>query len=122
MSGDDRDWHGAAYPELREGPPWVMEEMIAAQPGLVEAIAVAPGAEAIATAVRQAASAGEHRPSPRFSTRRCARSARRHGPRRARRSTRRWTRARAAYASVSRTTGRRARRSSRSEPPVTPAR
>lgn len=59
MSGDDRDWHGAAYPELREGPPWVMEEMIAAQPGLVEAIAVAPGAEAIATAVRQAASAGE---------------------------------------------------------------
>ncbi|WP_445148356.1 SIS domain-containing protein [Baekduia sp. Peel2402] len=35
-------WHTEDYPELREGPPWVMEEMIAAQPALAEAILDAP--------------------------------------------------------------------------------
>jgi fructoselysine-6-P-deglycase FrlB-like protein len=30
------DWHTDDYPELRSGPPWVMEEMIAAEPGLAE--------------------------------------------------------------------------------------
>jgi glucosamine--fructose-6-phosphate aminotransferase (isomerizing) len=59
MSTDDRSWHGAGYPELREGPPWVMEEMIAAQATLADAIAEAPGAEAIAATVTQAASAGK---------------------------------------------------------------
>jgi hypothetical protein len=32
------DWHTDAFPELRPGPPWVMQEMIAAQPALVEAL------------------------------------------------------------------------------------
>ena len=58
MSGDDRSWYGDGYPELRDGPPWVMEDMILAEPGLAPAIASAPGAEAIAGAVLAAAHAG----------------------------------------------------------------
>src|SRR5947209_15072309 len=56
MASDD--WHSEAFPELRPGPPWVMQEMIAAQPRLVEALLSSPppgtaeSAEAIATAVR----------------------------------------------------------------------
>jgi fructoselysine-6-P-deglycase FrlB-like protein len=59
MSSDDRTWHTSAYPELRDGPPWVMQEMIDAQPGLAAPIAAAPGAETMATAIRQAAEAGD---------------------------------------------------------------
>jgi glucosamine--fructose-6-phosphate aminotransferase (isomerizing) len=59
MSSDDRSWHTAAHPELREGPPWVMQEMIEAEPGLAGPLAQAPGAETIATAVAQAAEAGD---------------------------------------------------------------
>jgi fructoselysine-6-P-deglycase FrlB-like protein len=44
-------------PELREGPPWVMEDMIAAQPGLAAPIAEAAGAAGIAHAVTAAAQA-----------------------------------------------------------------
>ena len=60
MSSDDRSWHGPGYPELRDGPPWVMEEMILAQGGLAEPILEAPaaGSEATAAAVSQAAEAG----------------------------------------------------------------
>ena len=29
----DLSWHGEGYPELRDGPPWVMEEMIARRGG-----------------------------------------------------------------------------------------
>ena len=60
MSSDDRSWHGPGYPELRDGPPWVMEEMILAQGGLADPILEAPavGSEAIAAAVSQAAEAG----------------------------------------------------------------
>src|SRR5579862_7067936 len=36
------DWHTDAFPELRPGPPWVMQEMIAAQPTLVEALLASP--------------------------------------------------------------------------------
>ena len=32
------DWHTDEYPELREGPPWVMQEMIVVQPRLVQEI------------------------------------------------------------------------------------
>jgi len=32
-------WHTDDFPELRSGPPWVMQEMIEAQPDLLEAIA-----------------------------------------------------------------------------------
>jgi glutamine---fructose-6-phosphate transaminase (isomerizing) len=59
MSADDRSWHTSNHPEVREGPPWIMHDMIEAQPGLVAAIAEAPGATAIAQAVTQAATAGE---------------------------------------------------------------
>jgi glucosamine--fructose-6-phosphate aminotransferase (isomerizing) len=56
----DRSRHGPGHPELREGPPWVMEDMIAAQACLASAIleAPAPGTEAIAAAVMHAAAAG----------------------------------------------------------------
>lgn len=43
-------------PELRAGPPWIMEEMIGAQTGL--AGAPMPGADDIAAAVSRAAAAG----------------------------------------------------------------
>jgi len=55
----DLSWHGEGYPELRDGPPWVMEEMIEAEAGLAEPIAAAAGADAIAAAVTRAANAGE---------------------------------------------------------------
>jgi glutamine---fructose-6-phosphate transaminase (isomerizing) len=58
VSADDRSWHTPAHPELRDGPPWVMEEMILSEPGLAEPIAAAPGAEAIAAAVLAAGRAG----------------------------------------------------------------
>jgi len=51
------DWHTGAFPELRPGPPWVMQDMIAAQPALVEALLDSPppgtsaAAEAIAAAL-----------------------------------------------------------------------
>ena len=38
----DTSWHSDAFPELRSGPPWVMQEMIAAQPALAEADARQP--------------------------------------------------------------------------------
>lgn len=53
------DWHTDAFPELRPGPPWVMQEMIAAQPALVEALLTSPppgtsaAAEAIAAALER---------------------------------------------------------------------
>jgi glucosamine 6-phosphate synthetase-like amidotransferase/phosphosugar isomerase protein len=34
MTADDRDWLTDEFPELRDAPPWVMEEMIFAQQGL----------------------------------------------------------------------------------------
>lgn len=55
----NRDWHTDAFPELRAGPPWVMQEMIAAQPALVETLLGDPppgttgAAEAIAAALDQ---------------------------------------------------------------------
>ena len=38
----NQDWHTDAFPELRPGPPWVMQEMIAAQPALAEALLESP--------------------------------------------------------------------------------
>lgn len=51
------DWHSDAFPELRAGPPWVMQEMIAAEPALIEQIlrqppkGTAAAADAIASAL-----------------------------------------------------------------------
>jgi len=55
----DNDWHTDDFPELRSGPPWVMQEMIAAQPAVVEALLGGPppgtaeAAEAIGAALEQ---------------------------------------------------------------------
>jgi glucosamine--fructose-6-phosphate aminotransferase (isomerizing) len=46
-------------PELRTGPPWAMEEMIAAEPGLAEPVLAAPAADELAAAVAAAVAAGE---------------------------------------------------------------
>jgi len=54
------DWHSSDFPELRAGPPWVMQEMMARQPELAAEI-LTPGdaaVAAVADAVR-AAAAGE---------------------------------------------------------------
>ena len=61
MTADDRSWHGPGFPELRDGPPWVMEDMILAESTLAGPILEAPaaGSEAIAAAVSAAAGRGE---------------------------------------------------------------
>jgi glutamine---fructose-6-phosphate transaminase (isomerizing) len=53
-------WHTEEYPELRDGPPWVTEEMVAAQPGIVRALLESPpdGLAALAGTVREALDAG----------------------------------------------------------------
>ena len=35
-------WHTDEFPELRSGPPWVTEEMVAAQPGLARQMLESP--------------------------------------------------------------------------------
>jgi fructoselysine-6-P-deglycase FrlB-like protein len=56
------DWHTDAIPELRAGPPWVMEEMIAAQPVLVEALLSSPPAGTVPAAEAIAAALMHNRP------------------------------------------------------------
>jgi hypothetical protein len=53
-------WHTDEHPELRAGPPWVMEEMVALEPGLAEQMLghAAPTAAAIAAEVEAALAAG----------------------------------------------------------------
>jgi fructoselysine-6-P-deglycase FrlB-like protein len=48
------DWHTDEFPELRSGPPWVTEEMVAAQPGLAREMLSSPpdGVVDLATAIR----------------------------------------------------------------------
>ena len=46
-------------PELRDGPPWAMEDMILAEPGLAEPVLAAPELAAAGELVRAAAAAGE---------------------------------------------------------------
>jgi fructoselysine-6-P-deglycase FrlB-like protein len=48
------EWHTDAYPELRDAPPWVMQEMIEAQPALLEQIATGADASALALLARTA--------------------------------------------------------------------
>jgi len=61
MTRDDRDWLTDDFPELRDAPPWVMEEMIFAQPQLAAPILGAdrPGVTRLRNAVAGAAAAGE---------------------------------------------------------------
>ncbi|HVI36534.1 MAG TPA: hypothetical protein VM684_09925, partial [Gaiellales bacterium] len=42
------DWHTDDFPELRAHPPWVMQEMIEAQPALLERIATTSDTAALA--------------------------------------------------------------------------
>lgn len=53
---DTPDWHTHEFPELRPGPPWVMQEMIAAEPALVQQLLRTPpdGAQAAAGAIAEA--------------------------------------------------------------------
>jgi glucosamine--fructose-6-phosphate aminotransferase (isomerizing) len=46
-------WHTDDFPELRSGPPWVMEEMVAAQPAAVRALLDSPpdGVSEVAAAI-----------------------------------------------------------------------
>jgi glucosamine--fructose-6-phosphate aminotransferase (isomerizing) len=46
------DWHTDQYPELRSQPPWVMQEMIEAQPELLERIARESDTAALALMLR----------------------------------------------------------------------
>ena len=61
MTRDDRDWLTDDFPELRDAPPWVMEEMIFAQARLATPIlgAERPDAARLRDAVLAAAAAGE---------------------------------------------------------------
>jgi glucosamine--fructose-6-phosphate aminotransferase (isomerizing) len=52
------EWLTAAYPELRERPPWVMSEMVLAQRGLAGPIFAHAAAAELAGAVREALGAG----------------------------------------------------------------
>jgi glucosamine--fructose-6-phosphate aminotransferase (isomerizing) len=55
------DWHTPDYPELRSGPPWVMAEMMAAQPPLGRLILGEPTAAVVevAQAVRASLARGD---------------------------------------------------------------
>jgi fructoselysine-6-P-deglycase FrlB-like protein len=59
---DRPDWHTDAFPELRTGPPWVMQEMIAAQPAMVEALLRTPPAGIAAAADLIGAALAQGRP------------------------------------------------------------
>jgi glucosamine--fructose-6-phosphate aminotransferase (isomerizing) len=63
LAGAPEPWDYLPMPEVRAGPPWAMAEMIAAEPGMVERIVkrvTADGsAAALATALREAAEAGQ---------------------------------------------------------------
>ena len=58
----DHDWHTEDFPELRAGPPWVMQEMIAAQPAVVEALLSSPPPDTPAAAEAIAAALEDDRP------------------------------------------------------------
>ncbi|MGH3156972.1 MAG: SIS domain-containing protein [Streptosporangiaceae bacterium] len=55
------DWHSDAFPELRSGPPWVMQEMISAQPVLVEELLSSPPPDVAAAADGVAAALAHNR-------------------------------------------------------------
>ena len=57
---DDRSWLTDDYPELRDGPPWVMEEMILAERDLPAEILGGAGKETaeVGAAIREAVSLG----------------------------------------------------------------
>jgi glucosamine--fructose-6-phosphate aminotransferase (isomerizing) len=60
VTRDDRSWLTDEYPELRDGPPWVMEEMILAERDLPAAILEGAGEETarVGAAIRDAVELG----------------------------------------------------------------
>jgi glutamine---fructose-6-phosphate transaminase (isomerizing) len=56
------EWHTDEFPELRSAPPWVMQEMIAAEPALVQALLSDPPAGTSAAAAAIAEALEHHRP------------------------------------------------------------
>ncbi len=52
-------WHTDDYPALRSGPPWITEEMVASQPGLVAPILTDPQAAALAQVILDVDESGE---------------------------------------------------------------
>jgi glutamine---fructose-6-phosphate transaminase (isomerizing) len=57
----DTSWHTADFPELRSGPPWVMQEMIAAQPAVAEEMLASSSTVAAAIADDIAAALADSR-------------------------------------------------------------
>jgi len=59
-AADAAGWHTDEYPELRAGPPWVTDDMVAAQPAVVRALVDSPpeGVGSLADMVREAHEAG----------------------------------------------------------------
>jgi len=51
-------WHTEDFPEFRDRRPWVMQEMIEAEPGLAEPVLSDPAASALGDMVRSAVDAG----------------------------------------------------------------
>src|SRR5689334_19708051 len=58
MTVEDRSWHTADYPELRDGPPWVMHDMVLAEHDLAAGIVGLSGLDTLAEMVRAAVQAG----------------------------------------------------------------
>jgi fructoselysine-6-P-deglycase FrlB-like protein len=58
----DLDWYTHEYPELRSGPPWVMQEMIAAQPAVIETLLGDPPDGTAAAAQMLSAALAQDRP------------------------------------------------------------
>ncbi len=52
-------WHTDDFPELRSGPPWVTEEMVASQPDLVASILTTPRAADLAQVILDVDESGE---------------------------------------------------------------
>lgn len=52
-------WHTDEYPELRPAPPWVMEEMVASQPGLIAPLLANPQVTELAQLVLDVDESGE---------------------------------------------------------------
>ena len=58
-AADRPNWHTDDYPELRSAPPWVMEEMVASQPGLVVPIVADRQARNLAQVILDVDESGE---------------------------------------------------------------
>ena len=56
------DWHTNAFPELRTGPPWVMQEMVAAEPAVVGQLLREPPAGTAAVAITIASALERRQP------------------------------------------------------------